>query len=162
MTNGSSLSVSGITVQATNVPSWLRFDATAQRIASLRAEEEIPVSLIPSIQVLLESCPIVQLSDNDRSTWLTQSVGTRRKSHALWKCVGLHSPRESRYQPLTQTGTIRTSTLFPAPGRSSVPSRETASLRHRAACEACHPAWRSQSGSLRRNRRSVECVQPAP
>jgi hypothetical protein len=35
---------SGITVQATNIPSWLRFDATAQRIASLRADEEIPLS----------------------------------------------------------------------------------------------------------------------
>jgi hypothetical protein len=48
---------SGITVQATNIPSWLRFDATAQRIASLRADEEIPVSFTFAVD---KSAPVNQ------------------------------------------------------------------------------------------------------
>ncbi|MBM4161327.1 MAG: T9SS type A sorting domain-containing protein [Ignavibacteria bacterium] len=56
--NTSSLSASEITVRVTNTPLWLRFDATAQRIASLRAEEEVPVSFNFAVD---NSAPVNQL-----------------------------------------------------------------------------------------------------
>ncbi len=55
--NSSSLPASGITVQATSVPSWLRFDATGERITSIRADEEIPVSFTFAVD---KSAPVNQ------------------------------------------------------------------------------------------------------
>ena len=41
--NSSGIAASGITIRVSNIPSWLKFSATEQRIAAIKENEEVPV-----------------------------------------------------------------------------------------------------------------------
>ncbi len=47
--NTAAMPVAGVKVEATNVPSWLKFAATEQRIALLKAHQEFPVTFTFSV-----------------------------------------------------------------------------------------------------------------
>jgi len=40
--NSSGIAASGITIRVSNIPAWLRFSAAEQRIAAIKANEEVP------------------------------------------------------------------------------------------------------------------------
>ena len=42
LSNFSGIAASGITIRVSNIPSWLKFSATEQRIAAIKANEEMP------------------------------------------------------------------------------------------------------------------------
>jgi len=42
VSNSSGIAASGITIRVSNIPSWLKFSAAEQRIAAIKANEEMP------------------------------------------------------------------------------------------------------------------------
>jgi hypothetical protein len=74
--NTSGLPLSGVTVEATGLPSWLKFKETRQNLPSLKANQEIPVvftfSVDKSAPVNKEQVVAFTISSGSGQTWSKQ------------------------------------------------------------------------------------------